>query len=65
MAAHSRVNVDEKTRRMYLEDRVVVLNNVKWFDASGTWLRIFSDEGYTIFNPDKIMYIQVDGEVVK
>lgn len=32
------------------------LHNVVWFDKSGTHLRLKSDEGYTIVNPDKVEY---------
>lgn len=38
------------------------MHNVTAFDASGTWLRIWSDEGLSILDPAKILYHQVRPE---
>jgi hypothetical protein len=35
------------------------LHNVVQFDPSGTQLRLWSDEGVTIVNPDKVLYHMV------
>lgn len=42
-----------------------VLRNVTMVDFGGNWLRVLSDEGYVVINPDNVvlMYIElpVDG----
>ena len=57
MSISSRVSVTEKLRQIVFENgERLDLYNVTSFDPSGTTLRIWSDEGMTILNPDKINY---------
>lgn len=56
----AKVTVNEKRRVIYYKDGAVAnFENVKWFDASGSWLRFESDEGYIISNPDNTNYIRI------
>lgn len=60
MANSNQVQVNEKRRVIYFNDGSISnFHNVKWFDSSGTWLRMESDEGYIIANPKNINYIKV------
>jgi hypothetical protein len=55
MANSNQVQVNEKRRTIYFKDGSISnYNNVKWFDSSGSWLRMESDEGYIIANPENI-----------
>jgi hypothetical protein len=40
------------------------LHNVTSVDNSGSWLRIQSDEGYVLINPDNVLLMVVKGERV-
>jgi len=63
MANSNQVKVVEKRRAIYWKDgQISNFHNVKWFDSSGTWLRMESDEGYIIANPENINYIKVAAE---
>ena len=57
MANSQRVKVNEE-RRMIVFDNGERLNlhNVVEFDPSGTQLRLWSDEGMAIVNPDRVLY---------
>ena len=60
MTKSNEVQVNEKRRVIYYKDGAVAnYNNVKWFDASGSWLRFESDEGYIIANPENINFIKI------
>lgn len=50
-----RIAVDEERRTIHFTngDRMD-LHNVTHFDCSGTWLRIWCDEGLVVVDPDKI-----------
>jgi hypothetical protein len=63
MANSNKVEVNEKRRAIYFKDGSIGnFHNVKWFDASGSWLRMESDEGYIIANPENINYIKVGAD---
>lgn len=63
MAKSQQVKVNEKRREVvFVGGARLNLNNVTAFDPSGTWLRIWSDEGFTILNPDKILYHTVKSD---
>jgi hypothetical protein len=56
----SQINVEEKKREIHFTGgRRLTLNNVKWFDNSGSFLRLESDEGYILANPTNIDYIVI------
>lgn len=60
------IQVNETKRTVYFKDgERATFNNVTWFNADGTFLRLGSDEGYVLINTDNINYIVVDGERVK
>ena len=60
------VQVQETKRTVFFKDgQRAVFNNVKWFNADGSFLRIGSDEGYVLLNTANINYIVVDGERVR
>lgn len=52
--------VNEKRRQIvFTSGERLDLHNVTKFDPSGTWLRIWSDEGVTILNVNLILYHQI------
>lgn len=60
MAKSQQVEVNEKRRQIvFTNGERLDLHNVTAFDPSGTWLRIWSDEGMTLLNPDKINFHQI------
>lgn len=66
MAQSQQVPVSEKRREIvFITGQRLNLTNVVSYDHSGTWLRIWSDEGLTILNPDKILYHTVKSEQKK
>ena len=66
MAQSQQVKVSEKRREIVFNTgQRLNLNNVTAYDHSGTWLRVWSDEGFTILNPDKILYHTVKAEQQK
>ena len=57
MAKSSQVKVQESRRQVVFKSgQRLELHNVTAFDPSGTWLRIWSDEGLAILNTDSIEY---------
>jgi len=57
MASSQTVEVEEARRSIIFTDgQRLELSNVTAFNASGTWLRLWSDEGYIVVNPKKILY---------
>ena len=64
MAASFKVN--EEVRRIVSKDgHELRLHNVKTVDTSGSWLRLTSDEGYVIVNPNNVLAYIVKGEIVR
>ena len=60
MATSNQVAVNEKRRAVYFRDGSIAnFNNVKWFDASGTFLRLESDEGYILINTANVNYYKI------
>lgn len=54
------IQVNEKRRVIYFKDGSIAnFYNVKWFNSSGSWLRMESDEGYILANPENINYIKI------
>ena len=43
----------------------VILHDVTAFDASGTWLRLWAEEGYVLVNPDNVLAMICEGESVR
>lgn len=59
------ITVNEKGRKIYFSrGGQASLHNVKMFNNSGKFLRMQSDEGYVLANPDNIDYIVIEGEKV-
>lgn len=59
--------VIETKRKIVFEGKTHLnLRNVTSFDGQGTYLRIKSDEGYILVNPEKVLYhiVTVKGEIV-
>ena len=57
MASSQTVQVNEARRSIIFTDgHRLELSNVTSYNSSGTWLRIWSDEGFIIVNPKKILY---------
>lgn len=66
MAQAQQVKVSEARREIVFTNTTRLnLHNVTAFDPSSTWLRIWSDEGFTILNPDHILYHTVKAEQQK
>jgi len=64
MAKSQQVKVQEKRRQIVFRDgQRLDLHNVTAFDPSGSWLRLWSDEGLTILNTDLILYHQVKADL--
>ena len=60
MASSQKITVDEARRTIVFTDgQRLELRNVTAFNSSGTWLRVWSDEGYIILDPAKILYHQI------
>lgn len=57
------VPVEETKRKVYFKDGAkATFNNVKWFNSSGSYLRLGSDEGYVLINSENINYMVVPEE---
>jgi len=60
MASSQQVEVQESRRTIVFRDgQRLELSNVTAFNSSGTWLRIWSDEGFIILNTKLILYHQI------
>lgn len=61
----SDIKVNEKVRRVVsVHGHEQRLHNVKTLNISGSWIRIESDEGYVLINPDNVLMMIVKGERV-
>lgn len=61
----TKIEVKEQTRRIVSRDgATVILHNVTALDNSGSWLRLWSDEGYVLVNPNNVLTMIIKGEVV-
>lgn len=59
------IPVKETHRRIVsVNGHTQMLNNVTEFNNTGSWLRLKSDEGYVIVNPENVFLMIVKGEVV-
>lgn len=57
------ITVNEPKRTVYFKDGMKAsFSNVKWFNASGSFLRLGCDEGYVIINTGNINYMIVPEE---
>jgi hypothetical protein len=57
--------VHEDVRRVVsTQGHEIRLNNVKTVDTSGSWVRLESDEGYVIVNPQNVLAFIIKGEKV-
>lgn len=66
MAQSQQIKVNEKRREIVFSTGARLnLNNVTAYDHSGTWLRVWSDEGLTILNPKEIFYHTVKADQQK
>lgn len=62
----AQVKVKEKKRTVvFMGGEKVIFHNVVWFDNSGTYLRLMTDEGYVLINTDKVLCHIVDGNLVR
>jgi len=53
----TKVAVSEPRRTIVFDNgERLDLHNVTAFDPSGTWLRLWSDEGFSLLNPERILY---------
>ena len=60
----AKIEVKETVRRVVsVHGHEQRLNNVKSVDVSGSWVRLESDEGYVLVNPDNVLMFIVKGEV--
>lgn len=61
----TKIEVKEEVRRIVSRDGAVIyLHNVTALDNSGSWLRLWSDEGYVLVNPNNVLAMIIRGEVV-
>lgn len=59
------IAVNEKVRRIVSKDgHELRLHNVSSLDISGSWVRLQSDEGYVLVNPQNVLAFIVKGERV-
>lgn len=59
----TKLEVKEEARRIVsVHGAEKILHNVTGFDNSGSWLRIYSDEGYVLVNPNNTLMMIVKGE---
>ena len=60
MASSQHVTVKESRRTIVFTNGArLELSNVTGFNSSGTWLRIWSDEGFFLLNTENINYHQI------
>jgi hypothetical protein len=63
MAQSQQVPVKEQRRQIVFDTgERLDLHNVTAFDPSGQWLRIWSDEGLSILNPERILFHTVKAQ---
>lgn len=63
MASSQTVEVNEKRRTVVFRDgQRLELSNVTGFNNSGTWLRLWSDEGFFLLNTKRINYHQIQNK---
>ena len=59
------ITVNEKVRRIVSKvGHELRLHNVTSLDISGSWVRLQSDEGYVLVNPQNVLAFIVKGERV-
>lgn len=64
MSKSSQVRVQEVRRQIVFKSGARLdLHNVSAFDPSGTWLRLWSDEGMSLINPDAVDYHMVKADI--
>ncbi len=52
----TKVSVNEARRTIWFNNgERMDLHNVTAFDSSGTWLRLWADEGYVLINTDLVL----------
>jgi hypothetical protein len=55
--------VNEELRRVVsTHGHEIRLNNVKTVDTSGSWVRLDSEEGYVVINPDNVLAFIIKGQ---
>lgn len=60
MASSQTIDTNESRRTIVFTDgQRLELSNVTAWNSSGTWLRIWADEGFIILNVKKILYHQI------
>ena len=61
----TKIEVNEQVRRVVsVNGHEQKLHNVRSLDISGSWLRLESDEGYVLVNPNNVLMMIVKGEKV-
>jgi len=66
MSKSSQVPVNEKRRQVVFKNgERLDLHNVSSFDPSGSWLRVWSDEGMALINTAEVNYHMVKSELRK
>lgn len=59
------ITVNEAVRRIVSKDgHELRLHNVTLLNISGSWVRLQSDEGYVLVNPQNVLAFIVKGERV-
>lgn len=57
--------VNEEVRRVIsTHGHEIRLNSVKTVDVSGSWLRLHSEEGYVLINPNNVLAFIIKGNEV-
>jgi hypothetical protein len=56
-------DVNEKWRIIHFDNgQKLTLHNVTNVDISGNYVRIMCDEGYVMYDPERVLYIRVPSE---
>jgi hypothetical protein len=54
--------MEQKRKVVFTNGDHLNLRNVTRINHLGTWLRIWSDEGFVILDPKKVLYYIIDGQ---
>ena len=54
--------IEKKRKVVFLDGQHLNLRNVTKINHMGTWLRIWSDEGFVLIDPNKVLYYIIDGQ---
>lgn len=54
--------IEKKRKVVFTNGEQLNLRNVTKLNHMGTWMRIWSDEGFIILDPKKVNYYIIDGQ---